>query len=104
MLGKEWFKPEVPLKDLLLGLYEWICEADSVIEMGERIQILQEEADRDPLGDFARAMGHALREHASVGHIRFKKPSPSKTGYVEHMRTYGKEMTEDYFAQEATSD
>ena len=97
MLARDWFKPEMPMRELLLGLYEWICDENSTQEMGARVEVLQGEASKE----FVRAMVFALMEHKHCVGIRLQDEGGPT---LKQLRAWSKEVTDDYFAREITND
>ncbi len=75
MLARDWLIPEMPIRDLLLGVYEWLCEVDTVDEMGDRMEFLQDEANKDPGGELSHAMIYAFMIHPHCAAVRWLTPA-----------------------------
>ena len=45
MLAREWFKPGMPVKEFLLGVYEWTYDTEAISITNARIEMLDEIED-----------------------------------------------------------
>ena len=108
MLAKEWFDPEMPTKELLLGVYEWVCDTSCIDEMGMRLTRLQDESVKDSAGTLAYAMVYAFVTHENCAQVKWLKGSDHKCSKgcknpecgipitLDDLQRYGKEMYADY--------
>jgi len=58
MLDKEWFDPEMPTKEFMLGVYEWVSDVEALGIAAARMEVLQDAAEKDP--EFAAKAVYAL--------------------------------------------
>jgi len=110
MLAREWFKPEMPVKEFLLGVYEWIMDVESIREMGSRTEVIQDALDgenKDCNVTLLKAALYALVQHENGTRICAMRPQSEAhkqewgdTGphypTLEKVQTWGKKMYADY--------
>ena len=119
MLAKEWFDPEMPTKEFLLGVYEWMLDVETIMESVSRLVTLQDEANANDSEDcgFAKVIVYALVEHPDTRKPQRILGCTTRTKDLDltnrwgdgpptlaDIQQWGKEMTADYFTPEATSD
>lgn len=88
MMEDSWLSADITVEEFILGVYEWICTADSISHMGERIERINQKNKEDE--EISRAAAYALVYHPHCNDVRHQVAS------ADVLQGWGQKVLEDF--------